>query len=57
LNITLQGEFREDKFMQAMSGLKDAGDNGRGGVQRGKRGGTRGMLLISITKNPFQFGR
>uniref|UniRef100_A0A914W8B0 Superkiller viralicidic activity 2-like 2 n=1 Tax=Plectus sambesii TaxID=2011161 RepID=A0A914W8B0_9BILA len=40
--VNINNEFREDKFMQAMSGLKDTGDGGRGGVQRGKRGGTRG---------------
>jgi hypothetical protein len=40
-----QGQFRDDKFTEAMSGLQNAGDAGRGGIQRGRRGGTRGKVI------------
>ncbi|KAL6735952.1 hypothetical protein Aduo_006351 [Ancylostoma duodenale] len=39
--VNIQGQFREDKFMQAMSGLAALGDQAAGGVQRGRKGGMK----------------
>nr|CDJ94252.1 DNA RNA helicase and DSH domain containing protein [Haemonchus contortus] len=39
--VNIQGQFREDKFMQAMSGLAAVGDKAAGGVQRGRKGGMK----------------
>ncbi|KAK6049846.1 DEAD/DEAH box helicase [Cooperia oncophora] len=39
--VNIQGQFREDKFTQAMSGLADVGDKAAGGVQRGRKGGAK----------------
>ncbi|PAV77833.1 hypothetical protein WR25_19969 [Diploscapter pachys] len=36
--VNMKGEFREDKFNQAMSGLATAGDQG---AQRGRKGGAK----------------
>ncbi|PIO64708.1 DSHCT domain protein [Teladorsagia circumcincta] len=39
--VNIQGQFREDKFAQAMSGLAAVGDKAAGGVQRGRKGGMK----------------
>ncbi|KJH50525.1 DSHCT domain protein [Dictyocaulus viviparus] len=39
--VNIQGQFREDKFTQAMSGLDAVGDKAAGGVQRGRKGGMK----------------
>ncbi|VDL72543.1 unnamed protein product [Nippostrongylus brasiliensis] len=39
--VNIQGQFREDKFTQAMSGLAAVGDKAAGGVQRGRKGGMK----------------
>uniref|UniRef100_A0A1I7XBM8 Helicase ATP-binding domain-containing protein n=1 Tax=Heterorhabditis bacteriophora TaxID=37862 RepID=A0A1I7XBM8_HETBA len=36
-----KGEFREDKFNQAMSGLATMGDQAASGIQRGRKGGMK----------------
>ncbi len=46
--IVIEGEFREENFAKAMSYLSDSGDSGaRGGLQRGRKGGTQGDLHLS----------
>ncbi|KHN75745.1 Superkiller viralicidic activity 2-like 2 [Toxocara canis] len=40
------GDFREDKFKEAMSVLRSVGDEGKGGVTRGRRGGTSGASEV-----------
>uniref|UniRef100_A0A9J2P7F8 Superkiller viralicidic activity 2-like 2 n=1 Tax=Ascaris lumbricoides TaxID=6252 RepID=A0A9J2P7F8_ASCLU len=44
--VNVQGKFREDKFKEAMSVLRSVGDEGRGGIRRGKRGGTSGASEV-----------
>ncbi|KAJ1346832.1 hypothetical protein KIN20_001735 [Parelaphostrongylus tenuis] len=39
--VNMQGQFREDKFTEAMSGLEALGDKAEGGVQRGRKGGMK----------------
>lgn len=41
--VNMQGVFREDKFTEAMNVLSHVGDAGRGGITRGKKGGTSGL--------------
>ena len=41
----LQGDFREENFNTAMSVLREAGDAGKGD-QRGRRGGSKGQMLM-----------
>lgn len=52
--VNIKGEFRNDKFDEAMSGLSQVGDAGRGGFNRGRRGGTAGssdvMKIIRTIK-------
>ncbi|VDM48228.1 unnamed protein product [Toxocara canis] len=44
--VNVQGDFREDKFKEAMSVLRSVGDEGKGGVTRGRRGGTSGASEV-----------
>ncbi|VDO73791.1 unnamed protein product [Heligmosomoides polygyrus] len=39
--VNIQGQFREDKFTQAMSGLAAVGDKAAGGVKQGRKGGAK----------------
>lgn len=41
--VNQQGIFREDKFAEAMSGLGAAGDAAKGGIMRGRKGGSKGQ--------------
>lgn len=41
--VNQQGVFREDKFAEAMSGLAGTGDAAKGGIMRGRRGGSKGQ--------------
>lgn len=42
IDLHWQGQFREDKFTQAMSGLAAVGDKAAGGVKQGRKGGAKG---------------
>ncbi|VDM64395.1 unnamed protein product [Angiostrongylus costaricensis] len=39
--VNIQGQFLEDKFMEAMSGLEALGDKAEGGIQKGRKGGMK----------------
>ncbi|GMR35410.1 hypothetical protein PMAYCL1PPCAC_05605, partial [Pristionchus mayeri] len=48
--VNQQGVFREDKFAEAMSGLSGAGDAAKGGIMRGRRGGSKGQSEANVVK-------
>ncbi|KAF8362076.1 mtr-4 [Pristionchus pacificus] len=48
--VNQQGVFREDKFAEAMSGLAGTGDAAKGGIMRGRRGGSKGQSEANVVK-------